>query len=237
MAFKTWTPSALPRPESFPKSERRPRPGETSRSYGRSSSWRRTWKATWTGSPRRRTSTPRTRRRGTRRASVTVSFLNWINCVLLSLSKADEWRMQTDSSAFKQCRMSLCLFDSERRRWGGKTIIHPSVVVFTIRPLMLCLSCIMKETFSVLRTNCSGSPNNTWLSSTITVCADRRFQVCEMTLKCWRISTNSHNRILCLVERDSIACCRLYTTHRYYRYHTQYLSPGGAVWFKRPFLR
>ena len=43
-----------------PRSGRRPSPGEPSRSCGRSSSWRRTSGATWTGSHRRRSWTWRT---------------------------------------------------------------------------------------------------------------------------------------------------------------------------------
>lgn len=62
--------------ESFPRSERRPKLAETSRSCARSSSWRRIWRDTWTGSLRPKTSTPTTRTRPTRRASATVSNLD-----------------------------------------------------------------------------------------------------------------------------------------------------------------
>lgn len=55
-------PPPPPRPPAgnSPRSGRRPSPGEPSRSCGRSSSWRRTSGATWTGSHRRRSWTWRT---------------------------------------------------------------------------------------------------------------------------------------------------------------------------------
>lgn len=76
--------------ESFPKSVKRPKLAATSRSCARSSSWRRTLRATWTGSRKPRTSTPRTRRRGTRRASAIVSYQDLFDCCLLRVLQQRE---------------------------------------------------------------------------------------------------------------------------------------------------
>lgn len=64
---------SLPPSESSRRKGRKRRHGETSRSSGRSSSWKRILRATWTGSPKQKTLILRMKKKEGRRANEIVS--------------------------------------------------------------------------------------------------------------------------------------------------------------------
>ena len=66
-------PFSLPPSESSRRKGRKQKHGETSRSSGRSSSWKRILRATWTGSPKQKTLILRMKKKEARRANEIVS--------------------------------------------------------------------------------------------------------------------------------------------------------------------